>query len=79
MSNSLEKYNKIFIDLFGIPESKLHTLRLKESPNWDSVGHIGLISTLEEVFDISLETDDIFALTSYAEGMQILKKNRVTF
>jgi len=77
--NNLEKYNKIFIDLFGVPESELHSLKLKESPNWDSVGHIGLISTLEEVFDISLEADDMFALKSYQEGIQILKKYHINF
>ncbi len=79
MNNNLEKYNKIFIDLFGVLESELDTLKLKESPNWDSVGHIGLISTLEEVFDISLDSDDMFALSNYAEGIQILKKYNVSF
>lgn len=79
MNNNLEKYNKIFFDLFGVPESELHSLKLKESPNWDSVGHIGLISTLEDVFDINLDADDMFALTSYTEGIQILRKYHVDF
>ncbi|GHT77573.1 hypothetical protein AGMMS50262_18930 [Bacteroidia bacterium] len=79
MNNNLEKYNNVFIDLFDVRESELNTLKLKESVQWDSVGHIGLISTLEEVFDVSLDADDMFALTSYPEGIQILKKYQIDF
>ena len=79
MNNNLEKYNKIFVELFGISKSELYTLKLKESSHWDSVGHIALISTLEEVFDISLHTDDMFAIRSYQEGIQILKKYHIVF
>jgi acyl carrier protein len=79
MNKNLEKYNKIFIDLLDVQESELPVLKLKESPNWDSVGHIGLISNLEDTFDISLDVDDMFALTSYQEGLQILKKYNIVF
>ena len=73
------KYNGVFMDMFGCSESTLHNLRLKESENWDSVGHIGLISALEDIFDINLDADDMFALISYQEGMRILKKYGIDF
>jgi acyl carrier protein len=41
---------------------------------WDSVGHMTLVATLEEVFDIMLDTDDIIDFSSYEKGKEIMKK-----
>lgn len=40
--------------------------------NWDSVGHINLISSLEETFDINMEPEDMFEITSYSDGLLVL-------
>ena len=41
---------------------------------WDSIGHMTLISALEEKFGITFETDDIVDFSSYKKGLEILKK-----
>jgi acyl carrier protein len=41
---------------------------------WDSVGHIQLVAAIENAFDIILEGDDIFAMTSYAAALDLLEK-----
>lgn len=43
-------------------------------PEWDSVGHMSLVSCIEETFDIMLETDDIIEFNSFQKGIEILKK-----
>ena len=43
-------------------------------PNWDSVGHMTMISEVEDKFGIMLETDDIIDWSSYEKGKEILKK-----
>ena len=48
-------------------------LKYNEIPEWDSIGHMTLISNLEEVFDISFETDDIVDFSSFNKGKEILK------
>jgi len=35
---------------------------------------MGLIATLEENFDIMMDTDDIIDFSSYEKGKEILKK-----
>jgi len=45
---------------------------------WDSVGHMGLITELEETFNIVIETDDIIDFDSFLKGYKILSKY-VTF
>lgn len=74
MTENLRKYNIVFMETFNVSELQLKTLRLKDSENWDSVGHIGLISSLEEAFGIDMESEDMFAISTYEEGIDILNR-----
>ena len=49
-------------------------LKYNDIPEWDSIGHMSLMSELEEKFEITLETDDIIEFESYKKGKEILKK-----
>ena len=72
-----EKYNKAFMESFDVEESQLIGLAYQDVPAWDSVGHMGLISELEDAFDIQFETDDIVDFNSYEKGIELLKKYSV--
>ena len=72
---NLEKYAKVFCETLEISEEKLANLQYQDVELWDSVGHMTLIASLEEEFDIMFETDDIIDLSSYEKGMEILTKN----
>ncbi len=77
--NTLEEYNKIFMDVFGLSEDELNEeLEMGKTKDWDSVGHVGLITSIEDIFDIMFETEDILNFTSYEGGKEILKKYGVT-
>ena len=69
-----EKYNNAFIESLDVQENQLPDLKYQDVPTWDSVGHMSLISELEDAFDIQFETDDIVELNSYAKGIELLKK-----
>ena len=78
--NNLEKYNKAFIDSLSISEKKLNQdLKYNEIPEWDSIGHMTLISNLESAFKITMETDDVIGFSSFAKGKKILEKYKITF
>lgn len=70
---NLEKYNNVFCETLQITEDKLAGLKYQGVELWDSVGHMTLISALEDAFDIMMETDDIIDLSSYEKGKEILK------
>ncbi len=73
-----QKYQDVFIKSLSIDESKFSTaLKYNEIPEWDSIGHMTLISGLEESFGISMETDDIIDFSSYNKGIEILQKYNV--
>tara|TARA_B100002052_G_C15719487_1_gene523445 strand:+ start:136 stop:372 length:237 start_codon:yes stop_codon:yes gene_type:complete len=74
----LEKYNKAFIEGLDISaDTNVDGLKFNEIEEWDSIGHMSLMSALEDAFDISLETDDIVDFSSYEKGKEILKKYNI--
>jgi acyl carrier protein len=40
---------------------------------WDSVGHMELMVGLEAAFGISIDADDVFAMSDYAAVREILR------
>ena len=72
---NLEKYNQAFIESLEVTEDQLSGLQYQQIPNWDSVGHMGLIAAIEDAFDIMMHTDDIIDLSSYEKGKEILTAN----
>lgn len=77
MSNLL-KYKKIFIESLSIQENSFdENVKYNEIPEWDSIGHMTLISNLESEFSISIDVDDILDFSSYKKGHELLKKYKV--
>lgn len=72
---NLEKYDGIFVDLFGVAKEDLPNLKYQSIPAWDSVGHMSLIPAIEDAFDIMMDTDDIIDFSSYEKGKEILSKD----
>ena len=75
----ISKYNKAFMEALDVKEDQLADLKYQDVPTWDSVGQMGLISELEDAFDIKFETDDIVDFNSYAKGIELLKKYGIEF
>ena len=77
---NIEKYNNIFIELFGTkPELLNDNFNFGVAPKWDSLAHMELIAQLEDTFDIMLDTDDIMHFGGYENGKKILEKYGVKF
>lgn len=72
---NLEKYNQAFVEALEITADQLPGLEYQAIEQWDSVGHMGLIATLEDTFDIMMDTDDVIDFSSYETGKKILTKN----
>lgn len=79
MKKNLAIYKKNFIESFGINEINLEKLKYQDIPEWDSVGHMGLMNSIEESFKIELEIDDIIDFSSFQKGIEILSKYNISF
>ena len=79
-ASNIEKYENAFMESFDIEKSMLNEeLKYESIPEWDSVGHMTMISNLEEVFDIVMEMDDIIDFSSFEIGKEMLKKYKIDF
>lgn len=75
MSN-LEKYQSIIKEAFQF-DGDATTLKYQSIPEWDSVGHMQLMTALEEAFGIELDVDDIIDFSDFRKGIEILSKYNV--
>tara|TARA_B100000029_G_C17097690_1_gene786731 strand:- start:268 stop:504 length:237 start_codon:yes stop_codon:yes gene_type:complete len=72
------KYIEIFTKSLSIDKKKFNEkIKYNDIPEWDSIGHMTLMSDLENGFNISIDTDDIIDFSSFKKGIQILKKYKV--
>ncbi|WP_444343321.1 acyl carrier protein [Phocaeicola sp.] len=71
---NIEKYNKIFMELFEVEEAELNADFNFGVEKWDSLAHMELIAQLEDEFEIMFETDDITHFGGYENGKAILAK-----
>ena len=79
MSN-LTNYKDTFKEALGLDaQTELEKLEYNQIPEWDSIGHMTLVSSLEEKFKITLETEDIVDFSSFSKGKDILKKYKIDF
>ena len=76
MSENKKKYEDAFKETFDLKDEKLD-VKYQSIENWDSIGHMTLMSALESAFSITLDTDDIIDFSSFKKGKEILKKYKV--
>ncbi len=74
---NFKKYKDVFIKAFQIKENQLKGLKYQDIDEWDSVGHMGLMTDLEEAFDIEMDIDDIIDFSSFEKGMEIVGKYNI--
>ena len=55
--DNLTKYKNAFAETFEVDIEKVAELEYMSIEQWDSVGHMSLISNLEDAFDIVMEMD----------------------
>lgn len=78
MKKDLSKiYDNVLMKSFEVSKNKLNKLEYESVPQWDSVGHMAMIASLEEAFDIVFEMDDIIDFSSYKAGIKLLKKYKI--
>lgn len=61
-----EQIKKIMSDVFSIDITSIDKSTSQDSVNnWDSIGHLNLITSLEECFDIYYKEDEIIQMINY--------------
>ena len=70
---------EVFRRALDLPEDvDVTSLAYGDHPHWDSVGHMVLISELEETYGVLLDTDDVIGLSDYQAAVDLLARLGVT-
>ena len=59
---------------YEVDEETAKGLKYQDINAWDSIGHMDLVATLEDAFDIEMNADDIIDFSSFKKGIEILAK-----
>ncbi|MGC5775183.1 acyl carrier protein [Paenibacillus pabuli] len=71
---------QLFADTLELELDKISdSLEYNTIPQWDSISHMALISSIEDEFDIMLSTDDVLNMSSFGIAKEILEKHGVKF
>ena len=64
----------VFEKAFGFdPQRFSLQLAPEDVPNWDSIGHMNLVASLEQEFNLQFEVDEIMEMSSPQKILDILK------
>ena len=70
-----KKLNKIFMNIFQLKNKDVNkNISMQNINKWDSLNHIGLISEIEENFNIQFKDNEIVDMTSYKSIVKKIKK-----
>ncbi|MEM7568856.1 MAG: acyl carrier protein [Pseudomonadota bacterium] len=72
--STVDQYKAAFINTFRVPSEEVEALAYQSIEQWDSLGHMQLMSELEDIFKVELDIDDIIDFSSFAKGQEILGK-----
>jgi acyl carrier protein len=76
--SDLEKYQEVFVETFSVDVIDLNQdFAYQSIVAWDSIGHMSLITALENAFDILIEMDDVIDFASFDRGREILRKYEI--
>jgi acyl carrier protein len=78
--NNSDRLYRIFAESLSLEPGMISDgLTYNTVPEWDSVGHMGLVAAIESGFDIMLDTDDIIDMSSVGKAKEILSKYEILF
>ncbi|GAA2619384.1 acyl carrier protein [Paractinoplanes durhamensis] len=73
--STLQKLREAFRTALDLPaDAPVDDLQYQDNEKWDSLAHMSLIATLEDEFEVMIDTDDVINMSSFQEAIKILGK-----
>lgn len=76
---NIEKLKNAFVEGLEIPVEEVENATMESVEKWDSIGQMSLVAMIEDEFGIELEPDEVMQFTSFAAGVDILKRHNIEF
>ncbi|MEV6105826.1 acyl carrier protein [Streptomyces sp. NPDC051940] len=77
---SLEaRLRQVFVDALELPpDIVVEELRYEQVRTWDSLGHVLLVSSIENEFDIEIEIEQSLDMDSFRAALALLERKGAT-
>ncbi len=73
--DTLEKVIEIVADICDVEKSEVNeNSTVGDFPAWDSVGHLSILSSVEEAFDISFEPEEMMEMEDVSDIVKTVKE-----
>jgi acyl carrier protein len=74
----MQKLIDCFVNTFAIERDQVTLdLAYQSIEPWDSVGHMALVAEIENTFNVTLDTDEIIAMSDVGKAVEIIRKHGV--
>jgi len=71
----LQRLRDAFRAALDLPaDAPVDDLHYQDNEKWDSLAHMSLIATIEDEFEVMIDTDDVINMSSFVEAVRILGK-----
>ena len=80
MTQSLsDRLEKVFCNIFhDVPPVEIRQLTKRNAAHWDSLAQLNLIISIEEEFDIQIQTEEGVDVTSFASALALLQEKHIS-
>ncbi len=76
--SNLKQLENAFCKALELSEQiELSSLNYGSIPEWDSLGHMALVSEVEDTFSIEFTTEEVINFSSFKAGIQILSSRNI--
>lgn len=77
MEDTFKKVQAAFNVAFGVsPDSITIDTTPKDIPAWDSMGHVTLVSSLEQAFGLNFDVDEVMEMENVRQIVRIVEAKR---
>jgi acyl carrier protein len=74
----MEKLKQIFASVLGIPEEKVtDVLSPENSPSWDSLNAIILLTEIENAFKVKFGYDEAMAIKNFGDAVKLIRSKKI--
>jgi acyl carrier protein len=76
----LDRLREVFRASLELPAgTPVDDLEYRGIEKWDSLAHMALVAALEQDFDVMIDTEDVLAISSFAQARKVLERQGVDF
>jgi acyl carrier protein len=74
----IDRLRQVFRTALSLPaDYDVDGLEYRGIDKWDSLAHMSLVASIEDEFDIMIDTDDVLDMSSFKKAYELLEKHGV--